>query len=295
MNQENHLYLQGCDKLYVNLAKNVSTTTTSSNTNEASASMPFLTINSTLAEGRQWLTISAPTSYLDTNWPIKVKTGNKNLIQKMNRLTLIIFFKKQYSAIDSNSEYLAISGRNGLAYCSLKKFHWKLFGNEVQEKNFIVSGGLLWWRKYIVLGCMNLTSSTDEIRFYPSDNKLDNRFATIIPMAAPLLLVNSQHDYLITFSSNALVDIYKMADSDKVEVTKIQSIDASELCIHTVCVISITLMYPRNEPSTNCDNADYVESVILNITGKLVMVNCQLVSYLNPLSETKIEEKLFSI
>lgn len=29
---------------------------------------------------------------------------------------------------------------------------WKLFGNETQEKDFVVTGGLLWWHEYVVTG-----------------------------------------------------------------------------------------------------------------------------------------------
>jgi hypothetical protein len=36
---------------------------------------------------------------------------------------------------------------------------WKLFGNETQEKEFIVTGGLLWWREFLIIGCYNLASN----------------------------------------------------------------------------------------------------------------------------------------
>ena len=59
---------------------------------------------------------------------------------------------------------------------------WRLFGNETQEKDFIVTGGLLWWRDHIVMGCYNLAALHDEIRIYPRTEKLDNSFAKIIPL-----------------------------------------------------------------------------------------------------------------
>lgn len=91
---------------------------------------------------------------------------------------------------------------------------WKLFGNETQEKDFIVAGGLLWWRDYIVLGCYSIVENRDEIRLYSKDCKLDNKFAKIIHISAPVLLINNLHDQLITFGSDAQVSIWSMKQTD---------------------------------------------------------------------------------
>lgn len=81
----------------------------------------------------QWITIPLPHSYLASNWPIR-------------------FF-----AIDPHtSQNLAIAGHNGLAIYSLLTRRWKLFGNENHERDFIVTGGFLWFYDYIICGCYNL-------------------------------------------------------------------------------------------------------------------------------------------
>lgn len=58
----------------------------------------------------------------------------------------------QYSAIDSSGQNLCVAGRTGLAHYNMMSRKWKLFGNESQEKDFVVIGGLLWWQDYIVIG-----------------------------------------------------------------------------------------------------------------------------------------------
>ena len=34
-----------------------------------------------------------------------------------------------------------------------------MFGNETQEKDFVVTGGLLWWKEFLVIGCYNINTN----------------------------------------------------------------------------------------------------------------------------------------
>ena len=56
-----------------------------------------------------------------------------------------------------------MAGRTGLAHYSIQLRKWRLFGNETQEKDFIVTGGLLWWKEFIIVGCFNLAALVDEV------------------------------------------------------------------------------------------------------------------------------------
>ena len=81
----------------------------------------------------------------------------------------------QYTAMDDTSEYLAVAGRTGFAHYSVSTRKWRLFGNETQEKDFIVTGGILWWRENIIMGCYNLVRPA--------------AYSTVIyPLACPCLL-----------------------------------------------------------------------------------------------------------
>jgi RAB6A-GEF complex partner protein 1 len=76
--------------------------------------------------------------------------------------------------VDAEGQNVAIAGRTGFAHYSLANRKWKLFGNETQEKDFVVTGGILWWRSYIILGCYNIVQSRDEVMsFYSIDQSLD--------------------------------------------------------------------------------------------------------------------------
>ena len=85
---------------------------------------------------------------------------------------------------------MAVAGRTGLAHYSILQRKWRLFGNETQEKDFIVTGGLLWWRDCIVVGCYNLAALQDEVRIYPRTEKLNNDFARILKVETQVLLLN---------------------------------------------------------------------------------------------------------
>ena len=55
-----------------------------------------------------------------------------------------LFSLLQYTAMDDHSEHIAVAGRTGFAHYSVALRKWRLFGNETQEKDFIVTGGILW-------------------------------------------------------------------------------------------------------------------------------------------------------
>lgn len=193
------MYLQGDDRLYVNLGDSLLKNHPAEPPKKLDNSIfqdaiiaepSFVNNTSTLAEARQWLVISMPAVYSATNWPVK------------------------YTAIDFEGNNVAVSGRTGLAHYSLQSRKWKLFGNETQEKDFIVTGGLLWWQDYVVMGSYSILENSDELRFYPKECKLDNKFAKIIKMSAQVLLMNCLQDQLIVFCSDGIMSVYGIKQID---------------------------------------------------------------------------------
>ncbi|XP_030754447.1 guanine nucleotide exchange factor subunit Rich isoform X2 [Sitophilus oryzae] len=255
MSQQSHLYLQGEDKLYINSSENLIKTFSERSNRDDSVFGDNTIFTTTLAEGRQWLVIPIPSTYSATNWPIR------------------------YSGIDIDGQNIVIAGRTGVAHYSLQTRRWKLFGNETQEKDFIVAGGLLWWRDYIILGCYSIIDNSDELRFYSKECKLDNKFAKIIPVNAPILLINILQDQLITFSSDAQVCIWRLNQNDSagdIDLIKVQAIDASALAVHPACIVSVTLTALRTETSGKNSNPRIPESIVLNVSGRLLLVQREI-------------------
>jgi hypothetical protein len=55
-----------------------------------------------------------------------------------------------------------------------------------------------------------------------------------------------------------------------VEVRILQSVDISALCVHPACVVSVTLTTLRTETGRHASKE--VESIMLNVSGRLLMV-----------------------
>nr|XP_049701348.1 guanine nucleotide exchange factor subunit Rich [Helicoverpa armigera] len=273
MSNQRHLYLQADDKLYVNLEDNLTKRTkisiidSSSELYQAENGLPdqpnleyesstnyreFVDDNECR---KQWIVLPLPATYIATNWPLR------------------------YSAIDEAGVNVCVAGRTGLAHYNCLARRWKLFGNEAQEKDFVVAGGMLWWRDYVVIGCYSILDGHDEIRFYPREAKLDNKFAKIVRVQSQVFVLDILDDQLVVFGADALVTIYELNCLDNagnIEMRCVQAVDVSALS-HPACVVSASLCRlqdpPRHRSSTVCLPVQrQPDSLVINASGKLMMV-----------------------
>ncbi|XP_037044247.1 guanine nucleotide exchange factor subunit Rich [Bradysia coprophila] len=215
-----------------------------------------LQVTSMLSESKHWIVLQLPIAYLATNWPIR------------------------YSAIDASGMNIAVAGRTGLAMYSMALRKWKLFGNETQEKDFIVTGGILWWDDFVIMGCYSLIQQSDELRLYPKECKLDNRFARVILMGAPVMLINLFKDQLVVFTADGYVTIFAMTkyDAQNVDLVKLHIYDIRGLCIHPACIISVTMTNLKNESGSRASQGNILqpETIVLNVSGRVLMVNREI-------------------
>jgi len=116
---------------------------------------------------------------------------------------IYVYLCLQYTAIDSEGLSLAVAGRTGLAHYSLPSRKWKL-------RDFIVTGGLLWHKGYLIASSYSILDDKDEIRIYPRDTRLDNNYVKSVRMPSQVLLLNTMKDRLLTFCANAQISIYDM-------------------------------------------------------------------------------------
>lgn len=258
-----HILLQSDDTLYLNQGDNLEkiyfgskfifpNNQADSNANPLDSGdnmevQKSVDISSILSESKYWSVLQLPLTYAATNWPIR------------------------YSAIDSGGMHVAVAGRTGLAHYSLLTKRWKLFGNESQEKDFVVTGGLMWWRGFIVLGCFSLLDRTDEIRCYPEECKLDNQFGNKIQVRAPVISLNMFKNQLICLTADGIVSTFalKKLNAYNMDVSIIYEMDIKGICIHPACIVSLTITNLKNELASK---ANAPETVIFNVSGRILMV-----------------------
>lgn len=257
VSHQNNLYLQGEDRLYVNLGAGLSQVFSSMGKTSSTGRDSPLPFTAALADSKQWIVVQIPSAYSATNWPIR------------------------YTAINENGDKIVVAGRAGLAHYSISLHKWKLFGNETQEKDMLVTGGLLWWNDFIVAGSYDIPNQKDELRLYPSSTRLSNLHMTSHQLASQVLLLDSLQDKLLVFGADVRIMIFqlsKVASNEpgtphRVELTCIQAVDLSALCVHPACFVAITLTSLRIEPSRF--QTPFKNNFVINISGRLLMVNPQ--------------------
>ena len=192
-----------------------------------------------LLSSKQWLVVQVPNAYMAGNWPLR------------------------FASLDAKCENLAVAGRTGFALYSFLTRRWKLFGNESQEKDFVVTGGLIWWGHQLIIGCYNILADRDEVRLYPRDApRLDNAHCTTTQVSAKILLLSVMRDHLLVYTADCRINLFDLEQRDTplasgtvpgllaipAALNKTQEIDVSSLGLHPACLVAATLTTLSTEP-----------------------------------------------
>ncbi|CAB4066315.1 RIC1 [Lepeophtheirus salmonis] len=235
MSKQQHIYLQAEDRIYINLGR-ISSVNVDEETNDCNNHLALMS-----AGAKSWNTINIPHSYIGNSYPIR------------------------YTALDDECEYLAVAGRTGIAHYSLIQRKWRLFGNETQEKDFIVT----------------------ELK------KIESQ----------VILLNTYNDNLIVYTSDNSITLYTMKHSSppaisSVTLTKRYEFDCRDIqgfTFHPACVILVALTNIRIETSRfSTNNRDSVPretsvyppsipeaqqtsslSIIMNVHGRVMMIKIE--------------------
>jgi hypothetical protein len=254
------LLLQGCDRLYLN-----STTTTCHTLLPSQGAGGGATSH---LSSPLWKILLLPPSYLVLNWPLR------------------------YAAVDEGGCNLAVAGRAGFALYSGVNRKWKLFGNEVQEQAMMCRGGLLWHRDIVIFPC-RVQEKYEEIRFYWLQSNLDNsRVLHILKLLSPVVKVNVYGNYLVVATRDGHITIYHLSYALLptrglvLSVSQVHEFSVAKSVpqpwAHTL--VSLTPSSIRTEPGIPSDRRRPIDSILLNVAGRLLMLQQDPV---NPYVEDK--------
>lgn len=243
MNAKERLYLHGQDRIYINI----------SDANPRQSASPE-GAPSALLSNKQWHIVQVPASYMGGNWPLR------------------------FAALDAKTEYVAVAGRTGVAIYSRFKRRWKLFGNESQERDFVVTGGLLWsgtacGAPHLVMGCYNITSDRDEIRLYPRDApRLDNAFAIVQQVNGQILLLSLMGGTLLVYTSDCHITLFDLEASSNgsILINRMQEVDVSTLRLHPACIVAATLTSLSH--ATELEMHTRQQNILLNVCGRVLLI-----------------------
>ncbi|XP_038137942.1 guanine nucleotide exchange factor subunit RIC1 isoform X1 [Cyprinodon tularosa] len=211
---------------------------------------------STLLGHKHWHVVQIHSTYLESNWPIR------------------------FAAIDTAGQCMAVAGRRGFAHYSLFTRKWKLFGNITQEQSMTVTGGLAWWKDFVVVACYNFTDQQEQLRFYQRASNLDNAFASVTKLHSDTLLLNVFRDMVILFRADCSICLYSIerridGPTPSVSVALLQEVSMSRYIPHPALVVSVTLTSVRTETGISLkapQQACTAESIMLNLAGQLIML-----------------------
>uniref|UniRef100_A0A914XEF7 Protein RIC1 homolog n=1 Tax=Plectus sambesii TaxID=2011161 RepID=A0A914XEF7_9BILA len=202
-----------------------------------------------------WNMIQVPHDYLAANWPLR------------------------YCAVDAGPKTVLVAGSRGLAHFNLASNKWRLFGNESQEREMYVTGGVCLWRGFAVAACYDVDKEKDDLRFYPLSRQLDNQYCTRWFAEAQILMMNLRGDYLVTFDLDTRIYVYHLTksmnkDFEAVDVTRCAEIRTSDLVPHPACTVSVQLT-SLNHDSAAATFCPGVDTILVNVAGRLIMLSPQ--------------------
>ncbi|KAI8142660.1 RIC1-domain-containing protein [Fennellomyces sp. T-0311] len=152
-----------------------------------------------------WTQVLYPPMYITDHWPIR------------------------YASISPDGKFVAVAGRRGLAHYNTFSNRWKMFGNQQQEQEFLVRGGLAWYKNILIAACeiLNVPGAAKvyELRLYSRDNNLDNAYIlyTETLQHAPLY-ISICGSYLLVYTADNVLSVYNI-------ITRSESINAANAAI----------------------------------------------------------------
>ncbi|KAI9894298.1 MAG: hypothetical protein M1814_003054 [Vezdaea aestivalis] len=202
------------------------------------------------ADSSLWQQIPVPTDFLNDQWPIRA------------------------TVISSDGKYVAIAGRRGLAHYSINSGRWKTFDNDFMENEFVVRGGMCWYRHILVAAVE--ANNAYELRLYSRELALDNsQILHIENVAAPVVLVDTcGNDSILAYTHDNVLYHYVISSGPEM----LQLILVGQITFHGIVraparVRALSWILPDDQIRDGDPSKDVaLAAVVFLVDGKLVLL-----------------------
>ncbi|ORZ10211.1 RIC1-domain-containing protein [Absidia repens] len=208
-----------------------------------------------------WTHILYPSMYITEHWPIR------------------------YASISSDGKFIAVAGKRGLAHFSTLSNRWKLFGNQQQEQQILVRGGLVWYKNILIVACEMLTSSSThdsnkiyEIQMYSRDHNLDQAYILHTePLNSVPVFMTICGNTLLVYTLDNQLSIYSVhyaeGNPPATRIDLVRQLSLSGIVARAARVRAISLFHG------DCGDRIYsvdditLSNILLLVDGKLMMLS----------------------
>ncbi|KAJ2080783.1 WD40 repeat protein [Coemansia sp. RSA 988] len=166
----------------------------------------------------QWLVAHVPPGYVASHWPLR------------------------YVAVDDEGQHVAVAGQRGVAYYSVTAGRWRLFRSTQQEAALVCTGGLLWYREYLVVACTGANADSRDsacVAFYRRGRMLEAPVA-LVELTSAATVMSCHGSTLLVLCANGVVNQYVIFDDvDFLQVSFRRALDVNTAIADVRCVRSL--------------------------------------------------------
>ncbi|CAO3677866.1 unnamed protein product [Umbelopsis vinacea] len=187
-----------------------------------------------------------------------------------------------YASIDSEGKWIAVAGKRGLAHYSTVSGRWKMFGNQQQEQEFHVRGGLVWFRHILIAACEisnGLYGRNHILRFYSRETNLDNAHMLYqIPLKHTVIYMSVTASYLLLYTSDNVLSMYHLTIASEngtasLHADLLKHITLSGIVTQVARVRSITLLGCQSGGQIGSATDLMNARLVLLVDGKLIILS----------------------
>ncbi|KAJ1907633.1 WD40 repeat protein, partial [Coemansia sp. IMI 209127] len=137
-----------------------------------------------------WHVAHIPAEYLAMNWPIR------------------------YVAADDDGKSVAVAGAHGVAWYSVEMRRWRMLRSQQQEESITCVGGLLWYRDYLVVACINhACGDSPQLVFFARSRPLDTTSEMhTVALEQPAVCISCHNSILLVLCRNGVLYQYAIFD-----------------------------------------------------------------------------------